>query len=126
MSISHLDIQLDFLESQCRDAQAGLLDKSPMAVQSSVAALQRLAVEFIQIVDEVGLVQCGSPSRIQRIRALSSGVATLRENLLRRLAYVERGLEIVVPATREKATYAGAGAYGRPVRQSGAFSVLSA
>jgi len=126
MSHSSLDIQLDLLEVHFEELRACLIDGSPAAVQSSGEKLQRLSVEFIQMADAVGRVQLDSPIRIRRIKALASGIASLRENLLRQLAYADRALEIVVPATRRTATYAGSGAYGNPVRQSGAFTALSA
>jgi hypothetical protein len=126
MSNFSLDIQLDALESQFKAVEDSLLTGIPAAVQSNGATLQRLAVEFIQMTEQVGRAQLDSPIRIRRVKELARGIATVRESLLRQLAYVDRALEIVVPATREKATYAGVGAYGNPVRQSGAFTVLSA
>ena len=126
MSISHLDIQLEQLESQCHALQASLLSGNVAELQAGGAALQRLTVEFSQMAGEAGLGQLNIPSRMQRVKAIASGIAMLREGMLRQLAYTERGLEIVLPATRDKATYATGGAYGRPVRQSGSFSFLSA
>ncbi|MES2949713.1 MAG: hypothetical protein V4858_14315 [Pseudomonadota bacterium] len=126
MSSHSLDTQLDLLEAHLEDVAASLIGGSPAAAQASGATLQRLAVELIQMADAAGRVQLGSPQRMLRIKALAAGIATLRENLLRQLAYFERALEIVVPATREKATYAGSTTYGMPGRQSGAFKVLAA
>lgn len=126
MSNSHLDIQLEQLELQCHALQASLLSGDVAQLQAGGAALQRLTIEFSQMAAEAGLNQLDISGRTQRIKAIASGIAMLREGLLRQLAYVERGLEIVVPATREKATYAKGGAYGRPVRQSGSFPFLSA
>lgn len=126
MSTSHLDIQLEQLESQCNALQASLLSGNAAALQTGGTALQRLAVEFSQMAANAGLGQLDVPSRTQKIKAIASGIAMLREGLLRQLAYTERGLEIVLPATRDKATYATGGAYGSPVRQSGSFSFFSA
>ncbi len=126
MSHKSLDSQLDLLEAHFKDVAASLIDGSPATVQANAEALQRLAVELIQMADNVGRVQLASPHRMRRIKALAGGIATLRESLLRQLAYFDRALEVVVPATREKATYAGSAAYGAPGRQSGAFKVLAA
>lgn len=126
MPDSSLDIQLGRLETHFKEVEACLIDGNATAMQAAGAKLQLLAVEFIQIADAVGRAQLGSPSRMRRIKALAGGIASLRENLLRQLAYVDHALEIVVPATRKKATYAGSATYGSPVRQSGAFTVLSA
>jgi hypothetical protein len=126
MSTSHFDTQLEQLELQCQAVQASLLSGNAAALQAGSAALLRLTVEVSQLAGEAGATQLDTASRANRVKALASGIAILREGLLRQLAYVERGLEIVVPATREKATYATGGAYGSPVRQSGSFSFLSA
>ena len=126
MQNSSLDTQLDLLESQLNALSASLVEGRPDALQSGSAALQRLAVDLLQVTGGKGLVQFKQPRQRRRVQVLATGIANLRENLLRHMAYVDRALEIVVPATRDKATYAGSGAYGQPVRQSGAFSVLAA
>jgi len=126
MSHVSLDSQLDLLESHFEALAAHLIDGSPLTLQTHSATLQRLAVELIQMVDLVGRAHFESADRIRRVKALANGVARLRENLLRQLAYVGRALEVVVPATREKATYSGGATYGQAARQSGAFKVLAA
>lgn len=126
MPSTPLDTQLDLLESQLNALSLILVDGHPDALQSGSAALQRLAVDLVQVTAGKGLEQLKQPRQRRRVRVLATGIATLRENLLRQMAYVDRALEIVVPATRDKATYAGSGAYGKPIRQSGAFSVLAA
>lgn len=126
MPDSSFDVQLDRLEAHFKEVEACLIDRDATAMQASVAKLQLFAVEFIQTADAVGRAPLGSPGRMRRVKVLAGGIASLRENLLRQSAYVDHALEIVVPATRKKATYAGSATYGSPARQSGAFSVLSA
>lgn len=126
MSFSSLDSQLDLLESQFVELSASLVNGRPDELLASSARLQRLAVELVQLSGSQGRAQPKRAQAIVRIKALASGMANLRENLLRQMAYVDRALEIMVPATRNKSTYNGGGAYGQPVRQSGAFSVLAA
>ncbi len=126
MQSSKLDTQLDLLESQFNALATSLMGGQPDAFLSGGAGLQRLAVEMAQMVKTSGHAEFKTPRRMQRIQVLASGVANLRESLLRHMAYVDRALEIVVPASCDKATYAGSGVYGQPVRQSGAFSVLAA
>ena len=121
-----LDSQLDLLESQFNALADSLMDGRPDAVVSGGAGLLRLAVEMAQMANTLGHAEFKTPRRMRRIQVLASGMANLRESLLRHMAYVDRALEIVVPASRDKATYAGSGVYGQPVRQSGAFSVLAA
>ena len=126
MHTFNLDSQLELLESQFNGLAVSLMEGRSDAFLSGGAALQRLAVELAQMVNTSGVAQFKTPHRMQRIQTLASGMANLRASLLRHMAYVDRALEIMVPATRDKATYAGGGAYGKPVRQSGAFSVLAA
>jgi len=126
MQNTSLDTQLDLLESQLNALSASLLEGSPDTLVSGSAALQRLAVDLVRVTGGKGLEQLKQARQRRRVRVLATGLANLRENLLRQMAYVDRALEIVVPATRDKSTYAGSGAYGQPVRQSGAFSVLAA
>lgn len=126
MQNTSLDTQLDLFESQLNALSASLLEGYPDTLVSGSAALQRLAVDLVRVTGGKGLEQLKQPRQRRRVRVLATGLANLRENLLRQMAYVDRALEIVVPATRDKSTYAGSGAYGQPVRQSGAFSVLAA
>ena len=127
MTRSSLDNQLDILEAQFRDVGASLMAGNPELLESTGARFQQMAVELKQIADGMGRMQLKSTTRTQRIRALVSGMGVLRENLLRQSAYVDRALGVLVPSTGHKATYAGGGgAFNRQVRQSGAFTVLSA
>ena len=126
MSPNFLDTQLDCLETQVKELSESLLGANPVAVQTCGATLQRLAVELVHLAHGAGRDQLGYSRRIQRIKALARGMASLRETLLRRIAYVDRALEVVMPVSRDKPTYAGGSAYGQPVRQSGAFSVFAA
>lgn len=126
MARSSLDNHLDLLEAQFKEVGISLIQGSPESLQSHGSKLQQLAVGLIQMVDEVGRAQLDSPDRTKRIKALATGLAVLRENLLRRSSYVDGALELVVPTTGQKPTYAGSGAYGGPVHQSGAFRVFRA
>lgn len=126
MSSSAVDAHLDLLESEFKALSACLIDSRPEDLLTASTTLQRLAVELAKMATASGQLRLKSSPQLLRIKALAAGIATVRENLMRQMAFVGRALEIVVPATRDKSTYAGGGAYGQPVQQSGAFSVLSA
>lgn len=126
MLSSALDAHLDRLESEFKALAACLIDSQPEGLVAASATLQRLSVELARMAGAAGQMRLKSSPQLPRIKALAAGIANVRENLLRQMAYVGRALEIVVPATRDKSTYAGGGAFGQPVQQSGAFSVLSA
>jgi UDP-N-acetyl-D-mannosaminuronic acid transferase (WecB/TagA/CpsF family) len=126
MSHIFIDNQIDLLEDRLNAMAAAVIDGTPDVLQSVSANLQRLAVDLMQTLDGGGYAQEHTSSHVRRIRSLAAGLATVREGLLRQSAYIDRALELVVPAMQKKSTYAGSGAYGAPVRQSGAFGVLAA
>lgn len=127
MTRSSLDNQLELLEAQFNEVGNCLMDGNPEGLKSSGARLQQMAVELMQLADAAGRTQLKSTARTQRMRALASGVAVLREHMLRQSAFVDRALAVLVPATGHKATYTGgAGAFDRQARHSGAFTVFSA
>lgn len=121
MSHFLVDHQLDLLEQQFKEVFVAVAEDDVATLQSGSAALQQLAVHLVQMMDDTesgGLVAAG---RAMRIKALVSGFPALRESLLRRSAYVEQALQLVVP-TAPKATYADHSRYGNGARQAGAFT----
>ena len=126
MSYTSLEQQLDLLEHKFNEVSSALVEGNPVAVESSCAGLQQLAVDFVQVADEVGRATLSSPALALRIQALAEGLPALRATLSRRTTYVEQALQLVVPAT-QKSTYAKTeGRFGVGVRQSGQLKVLSA
>lgn len=126
--MKHLSLadQMDLVEQQFNEASGVLVDGDPEQIERASATLQRLAIELVQI---MGSAPRGggpvAPMR-ERLQALSDGVAVLRTIMLRRTAYVEQALQVVVPTVPD-ATYANSrGTYGPVLRQSGAFKVLAA
>ena len=120
-----LDIQIDLLEERLNLLAAAVVDGSPDVLQSVSANLQLLAVELMQMLEAQGRDQLGVSGRASRVRSLAAGLSMVREGLLRQSAYVDRALETIVPGMQKKSTYPGSNAYGAPVRQSGAFTVLA-
>lgn len=126
MTYDSFSQQLDLLENQFTVLGASLVDGEPAKLQAASAQIQQLTVDLIQMADDVGRATLRAPGSLRRLQAMSIRLAAVRENLLRQSAYVDQALALVVPESRQKATYPGARTYGGPVRQSGAFSVLSA
>lgn len=126
--MSHLSLeqQLDRVERQFNVLSCALIDGNPEAVQSASALLQQLCVHFVQMVDEVGRYNTAAGPLLPRIQALAAGMPVLRENLLRRSAYVERALQLVVPTTQKTTYAANAGPYGSGLRPSGMLRGFSA
>ena len=90
------------------------------------------ASEGLQVT-AVGLVQLMQAARANDLAAeyaakigdLAQRLIFLRENLIRRSAYVERALKVVMPAV-EKTTYQTHGPYGSILRSAGAMNTASA
>jgi hypothetical protein len=102
------------------------MDDDPAAIQIASASLQRLAVGLVQMSNDAERDQLNHSSHLRRIRALASSMVALRENMVRQAAYVDRALGVLVPATRQKSTYASSGVYGSSIRQSGEFTAFAA
>lgn len=130
MSFSALEQQLDHIEQQFDVVAAALVGTDPVEVQLSSAALQQLAVDFKQTVDELRRRGAAPAHLAKRLKVLADSMPALRSSLVRRTAYVEQALQLVIPAT-EKTTYGPtsgptSGPYGNGVRQSGTFRAFSA
>ena len=125
MSLPLVDQQLDRIEPQFTALSVALRDGSVQSLQASAERLQQLAVELRQLVDTLPRAGVLQPRRAARLKALAAKLPMLRENLLRRSAYVNRALETLVP-TPPKSTYAGRATYGNVARQSGEFKTVSA
>jgi hypothetical protein len=117
--------QLDLVEQQFNEVFAVVADGNPELIEAATAGLQRLSVDFVQLLDAPGARAAAGGDMAVRIKALAEGLAVLRSQLLRRAAYVEQALKIVVP-TDPGSTYAGGSPYGTVQRQTGAFRVLAA
>lgn len=121
---------LDLVEQQFNEVSVLLASGDAVALEQASASLQALAVELMQALKASQRKELRAPEVVARIRTLSAGVGTLRDNLARRSALVHQALRIVVPQ-EAKSTYSAGGQgfgqiYGQPVQQSGAFKVLAA
>ena len=116
----------DLVERQFNEVAAILASDHTESMASASTALQALAVELVQLIGPVERLRSAPAVEVERIRALSSGLSLLRDNLSRRTAYVNQALQIVVP-TAAKSTYSGANSpFSAVIQQSGQFKVLAA
>lgn len=107
-----LAAQLDQVESRFALASTALLTGTADDVQTSSLNLQKSAVEILQLVEELGQSSLDKQLHAKRLQALAAGISVLRENLLRRAAFVEQGLQILLPAAKRPTYSPGAGPYG--------------
>jgi hypothetical protein len=127
MSLTTLEQQLSLLEAQFNAVSSALIATDPVDVQTSSAQLQQLVVEFLQMRDDCGRNSLNTPHLALRLQALAQGMPMVRENLLRRSAYVERALALLVPQAQTQSTYSdSSGPYASGVRASGQFKAFSA
>jgi hypothetical protein len=125
MTALSVQSQIDRLEQQFKAVASLLVEDQPNAITSGCEAVQQLSVELVQTFDSLPPLAVPAPILL-RLKELSQGITVLRENLLRRAAYVDYALSVVVP-TSPKSTYGAATSpYGTLARQSGAFKVLAA
>ncbi len=117
---------IDRLEERVNLLAASVVDGNPELLQSVSGDLQSLAIELKHLLEANVRNQLEASGLAARVRLLAAVLASVREGLFRQSAYVDRALELIVPHMQQKSTYPGSKAYGAPVRQSGAFSVLSA
>jgi hypothetical protein len=116
---------MDLVELQFNEVSAVLVAGDPQATQAAAARLQQLAIEMLDFSERA--VERMGVSRLQalRLQALAHGLPTLREGLLRRAAYVNNALQVVLPGVA-KHTYADQGKYASGFRPSGELKVLCA
>jgi hypothetical protein len=126
MSHTTFDKQFEQLESQLQALTDSLVGGDPHVLQDASNKFQQLTVELLQMVKDAQRTKRGLPDGFRRISALSSGMATFRENLFRRRAYIDCALGVLIPTTGEKSTYAGSRVYGGPIARSGGFTAFSA
>ena len=126
MSQSTFDNQLNLLESELQALTASLIEGDAVLLQNASTNFQNLTVELLHMVKESRRVSSGVVADARRMAALANGMASFRDNLLRRSAYVDTALGMLIPESKDKATYSGSRVYGSPAKRSGSFHAFSA
>ncbi len=127
MSLTTLEQQLSLLEAQFNAVSSALIAVDPVDVQASSSQLQQLAVDFLHMLDDCGRNSLHAPHLALRLQALAQGMPLVRENLLRRSAYVERALALLVPQAAQQSTYSDSSSpYASGARTSGQFKAFAA
>ena len=117
---------LDLVEQQFNEVSLLLVQGSPQTFVQGCESLQQLSVQLMQLLERRDFAHQRTKAVALRIQALAKGIVVLRAQLMRRAAFVDQALAVVVP-TESKATYGNASSpYGAVTRQSGAFKVLAA
>jgi hypothetical protein len=123
LNTAPIQSQLTHIEQQLNSALHCLnTGDSPALVQAS-AQLKAASLELLGLVqNDHSLGRHQQPNRQPhqqsqasqqktQISQLAQRLLSLRENLIRRTAYVERALQVVMPEAQKKPTYLSAGPY---------------
>lgn len=121
---STIESQLVQAEAQLEHAMLCLNLGDATALTQASEALQNTAVGLVQMMHSARSARL-SPEVSRKIGQLAQQLIALRENLLRRLAFVDRALKVVLPNVSDS-TYQPTGPYGAGPRSSGTMSVISA
>lgn len=128
MLTSELETSLARVEF-CFDAvSAAIIKGDPQSLQSASAELKQAAVDFSGLWSTGQFSEQADAKEIKlRLANMMDGFAMQRENLIRRNAWVERALNVIIPASATDTYQQSAGQYGSGgVRPSGEFRFIAA
>jgi hypothetical protein len=124
MQKTSIENQLVLAEQQLDAAVLSLQEGHGPALVQASERLKATAVGLVQLMNSARATSVKS-EHAAKIGELAQRLISLRENLIRRSAYVERALKVVMPVV-EKTTYQTRGPYGSSLRSAGAMNVTSA
>ena len=119
-----IENQLVLVEQRLDDAVDCLNAGHAQALAQASEALQITAVDLVQMMNRTRLGASG-PEFNARMGQVAQRLISLRENLLRRSAYVDRALKVVLPTVVETG-YQPTRPYGSGPRASGTMTMVSA
>ncbi|OYU43191.1 MAG: hypothetical protein CFE44_19755 [Burkholderiales bacterium PBB4] len=119
-----IETQLDIVETKLNDAMSCLTEGDAQALMDASASLQATAMTLVQLMHTHR--KSASPKQYgMQIGQLAQKLIELRENLVRRSAYVDRALQVVLP-TADLPSYQSRSPYGAAMRSSGNLRAISA
>jgi hypothetical protein len=126
MSQKSLSEFLDLVEQKFNEVSVFIASGEPEQLSAQCHVLQQLSVELMETLTRREFSSQRTPKVHLRLVSLAHGISQARAQMLRRAAYVDQALAIVVP-TESLSTYGKSSSpYGAVARQSGAFKVLAA
>lgn len=126
MLSAQIEKQLSEIEQQCEALTEAVNSGEPVSLETASAQLRQLAVDLSRSPEVFQLNAQATQLFKARLQKVVGGIGAQRGSLARRAAVVERGLNAMVPATRESTYGQAAGPYGAAAKQSGAFKLLTA
>ena len=126
MPFSTFEQLLARVEQQIGVVRAALLSDDPALLESATQNLQQVVTEVFRTYEQLSKSGKTPKHLALRMKELSAALSTVRENLMRKSAFVEQALQIVLPE-KPQSTYAPkSGPYGSAMRKSGKFGGYSA
>ncbi len=119
-----IENQLILVEHRLDAAVECLNAGHAQALAQASEALQITAVDLVQMMHKTR-IDAISPEIRAKIGQLAQRFIALRENLLRRSAFVDRALKVVLPSVGES-SYQPTRPYGAGPRSSGTMTMVSA
>ena len=126
MLSAQIEKQLSEIEQQCAALTEAVNSGEPVSLETASAQLRQLAVDLSRSPEVFQLNAQATQLFKARLQKVVGGIGVQRGSLARRAAVVERGLNAMVPATRESTYGQAAGLYGAAGKQSGVFKLLTA
>lgn len=124
MQNTAIETQLALADQQLNAAVHCLNEGHGPALMEASEGLRATAVGLVQLMQAARMSDL-AVEYAAKVGDLAQRLIFLRENLIRRSAYVERALKVVMPAA-EKTTYQTHGPYGSTLRSAGAINTASA
>ena len=112
MLSAELDQPLTQIELQCQAVAAAVASGEPLALEAASNALRQAAVDFAQLMQQLGGARQAGPELRARLKKAAVQLNIQRENLLRRTVVVERAVQTMVPSAARQLTYGQNGRAG--------------
>ena len=119
------DARLELFTQQLDTLATAMLCGDVRVIEALAPELQEIAVGLLQTAHGIQRNGVQSAQRVARLRLVGLKLQALREGMIRQSAYVDRALQVVLPAAA-LTTYQDRALYGSGVRQSGAFQGYAA
>ena len=124
--MSPLEQLMDQVEQQLLVVRSALLGDDPTVLESSTQTLQLQVAELFKHHEQYKKSGQSTKHLNLRMKELSAAITLVRENILRKSAFVDQALQIMFP-DNAPSTYAHkSGPYGSAMRKSGKFGGYSA
>ena len=117
---------LDLVEQQFHEVASLLAQEDPTQFAQASAALHTLTLELVRLMAVARRHPDANRLMRQRLKLLAIGMQTLRDNLSRRAAFVDRSVAVLFPAKADATYSAGGARRGNIYQQPRSFRSLPA